>query len=227
MIPGAFPILAGGVPDPSFTGEYYVGTYVSGTTFTQNLTTPASPYRYILITAQYGQAATSTQYAVTFVINGVSVTQASRSVSNDGNSSASDTTSHTLVRIPTGSSITIRITTARGTGSSFTGSYQIGILSLPFANYTLTTQTGGTKSEAKGPFSISETKNGVVLGSFTGAYGTSAAVTFTGITRVPGNAVKSMACGYGFSTSTGTRTVSCNFTSTDGRVSCFSSWTAS
>lgn len=211
--------------NPSFTGENYIGAYTRNTDFTVSLTTAPSPYRYIFIIAEMGQAATGTQYPITFQVNSVSVTGASASVSNDGNNSASSTSAHTLVRIPTGTSVTIRISH----GYPVNGMYQVAILELPFLSYNFSTSTFGGAGSSYGPFSISETTNGLVLASFAGTYGSSAGITFTGVTRLPGNVVNgllSMSGGYAFSTTTGTRSVSVSHTSTDGRVTIVSSWAA-
>lgn len=213
-----------GPPPAEYALEYYRGTYVRNTDFTINLTNAPDDYRYAFISAEMGQAATGVQYPIAFEVNGVASTTVSAQVSNDGNSSASATSAHTLVRIPFGNTMTVKVSH----GYPVNGGYHIGIFRLPFLNYTFSSQTSGGAGSSYGPFSITEYTNGLVLATFRGSYGTAEAISFTGITRLEGSADGGvLAGGYAFSTSDGSRSVSVSHGSTDLRVSVVSSWTAS
>lgn len=213
-------------PNPQYAAEYFTGVYPVNTNFVINLTNYPDSYRYAFISAELGQAATGTQYTISITVNGVSCTVPQFKVSNDGNSSASATAAHTLVRIPDGNTMTVNISN----GYPLNGGYHIGVFRLPFLNYSLSSQTGGAASSSNGPFNITEYTNGLVLATFRGTYGSSADISFTGVTRLPGNVsngLLSMAGGYGFSTSNGTRSVSVSHSSSDLRVTSVSSWIAS
>jgi hypothetical protein len=221
------------LPDPTYK-EGFIGNIASGATATLTLTTPPSPYRWIIVSARNSNASTNTQYPSTIFVNNSTTYlgnttnyKASNGVSSDGNASASSATDHTVCRIPTGTTVDVKFTNGRSDNEH----YNVAIVLLPWLNLTFNDSAAGDAGAANDVFSINQVKGGLAVGSFSGSYGTWEAVTWSGLTKMPvknfqgSNAVSSLA--YNFSTTTAATNVSVAHTSTDGRVVVYSSWSPS
>ena len=95
MLPGIIPI---GVTTPAFTyKEGYVGTLADGDTATISMTTPASPYRWVIISAGFGQSSTNSSYVINISVNGSGLTEIYAATNSDRNGTGSVSTSHVQI----------------------------------------------------------------------------------------------------------------------------------
>jgi len=221
------------IPDAIYK-EGFVGSIASGATATLTLTTAPSAYRWMIVSARNSNSSTATQYPNTIYVNNSTTYlgnttnyTANNGVSNDGNGSASSTTSHTVCRIPTGTTADVKFTNARASNQI----YNVAIVLLPCLNLTIQDTAAGDASASNDVFPLTEVLGGIAVGSFNGNYGTWEAVAWSGLTKMPvknfqgTNTVTSLA--YNLSTTSTTANVQVTYTSTDERVVVYSSWSPS
>lgn len=220
MLPGIIPV---GVTVPNFAyKEGYTGTLASGGTTTISLTTPASQYRWILISAGCGQSSTNTLNQIAITVNGVSAYAVAASSAQDPNgATGSASTSHAPVRLYSGSSFTLSLSNALGISMFYT----VAVFEIP----VLTLQYVGA-SGAFGPSPYTATgpayQGGLVISSFIGqgGSGTWSNITYTGATKVPVASSGQEALAYSYPAVTGTFNISSSNSAAYNRLILVSSW---
>lgn len=180
MLPGIIPV---GVNVPQFSyKEGYVGSLADGGTATINMTTTASQYRWVVISAAFGQSSTNSVYVINISVNGSPLTEIYATSNSDRSGTGSASTSHIPVRVPTGSSFTLTL----DNGGGFTMNYTVGVFEIPAIGMQVVSNTASNGSTAYS-FSGPQYRGGLVIVSqiAQGGSGTWANMIYTGATKIP------------------------------------------
>jgi len=218
MLPGIIPV---GVTVPAFSyKEGFTGSLASGGTATISLATPASQYRWIIISAGFGQSSTNTLSQIQITVNGFSLTEVFGATSNDSGGTGSTSTAHVPVRLFSGSSFTLSLSNSLGIAMNYTvGVFEIPVLTLQYI--TASASFGASPYIASGP----TFQGGIVIASFFGqGGGTWSNITFTGMTKVPVASSAQEALAYLYAPVTGTFNISSDNSATFNRIITISTW---
>jgi len=218
MLPGIIPV---GVTVPAFSyKEGFTGSLTSGGTTTISMTTPASQYRWLIISAGFGQSSTNTLSQIEISVNGVALSETFAATSNDSGGTGSASTAHVPVRLFAGSSFTLSLSNTLGIAMNYTvGVFEIPVLTLQYVIGA--GEFGPSPYVASGP----AFQGGIVIASFFGqGGGTWSNITFTGMTKVPVASSAQEALAYLYAPISGTFNITSNNSATFNRIFVISTW---
>ena len=222
MLPGIIPI---GVTTPAFTyKEGYVGTLADGDTATISMTTSASPYRWVIISAGFGQSSTNSSYVINISVNGSGLTEIYAATNSDRNGTGSVSTSHVPVRVTSGSSFTLSLSN----GGGFAMSYTVGVFEIPSLGMQVVANTadyGSTIYSLGGP----QYRGGLVIVSqmAQGGGGTWSDMLYTGSTKIPVESSVQESLAYAYPQVDGTFDIVATNGGTYNRILAVSTWAPS
>lgn len=220
MLPGIIPV---GVSTPAFAyKEGYTGSLASGGTATISLSTPATPYRWLMISAGGGQSTTNSLAVIEIVINGVPVSEIYTASNQDSGGTGSATTVHVPVRLYEGSSFTLNLSNTIG----FAMNYTVGVFEIPVLTLA-NVSSGGGYGSSPASFTIPVFAGGIAMVSQfgQGGSGTWSDMTYTNATKIPVASSAQESLAYYYATVSGTLPVTASNNAGFNRVYVASNWT--
>lgn len=219
MLPGIIPV---GVTVPTFSyKEGYTGSMASGNTETITMTTPASQYRWIVISAAFGQSSTNSTYIINIEVNGAAQTEIYAATSGDKSGTGSCSTSHLPIRITTGSSFTLKLLN----NGNFSMNYTVAVFEIPTGAMQVVANNAdyGTNDFS---FSGPQYFGGLVIASqfAQGGTGSWATMAYQGATKVPVASAVQESLAYVYPTTNGTFDVVASNSGTYNRICAISTW---
>jgi len=219
MLPGIIPV---GVTVPAFSyNEGFTGSVTDGGTATITMTTSPSQYRWVVISAAFGQSTTNNSYLINIAVNGSPLTEIYAATSADASGVGSCSTSHIPVNVPSGTSFTLTLSN----GGGFDMNYTVGVFTIPTIGMQVVANAadyGSNNFSFAGPQYL----GGLVICSqfAQGGSGTWATMTYQDATKVPVASAVQESLAYVYPPVNGTFNVVASNTGTYNRIVAISTW---
>lgn len=219
MLPGIIPV---GVTVPVFSyKEGYTGSVVDGGTATISMTTVATQYRWVVISAAFGQSTTNNSYIINIAVNGSPLTEIYATTAGDSGGIGSCSTSHIPVNVPSGTSFTLTLSN----GGGFDMNYTVGVFEIPTTGLQAVANAadyGSTNFSFSGPQFL----GGLVIASqfAQGGSGSWSTMTYQGATKIPVSSSVQESVAYVYPPTNGTFDVVATNTGTYNRIVAISTW---